>query len=110
MLYAVIGCGPGLPSNSVLAEVTPARKGATADTIRLKAIVRRPIASWRMANLCASKIAAFWGERLMEVIGGTVRELSYLSTIINKARREWGINLPNPVVHLVHSARCHQSE
>jgi integrase len=81
-----------------LAEVTPSMKGATEDTIRLKAIMRRPIARWSMANLSASKIAAFRDERLKEVSGGTViRELAYLSSIINHARREWVINVPNPV-------------
>lgn len=81
-----------------LLEVTPTMKGSTEDTIRLKAIMRKPIAKWSMANLSASRIAAYRDERLNEVSGGTViRELAYLSSIINHARREWGINVPNPV-------------
>ena len=81
-----------------LVEVTPTMKGAKADTIRLKAIMRRPISRWSMANLSASKIAAYRDDRLKVVSGGTViRELAYLSSIINHARREWGINVPNPV-------------
>ena len=81
-----------------LAEVTPAMKGAVEDTIRLKAIMRRTIARWSMANLSAARIAAYRDERLKEVSAGTViRELAYLSAIINHARREWGINVPNPV-------------
>ena len=81
-----------------LVEVTPMMKGATEDTIRLKAIMRKPIARWSMANLSAARIAAFRDERLSEVSRGTViRELAYLSAIINHARREWGINVPNPV-------------
>ena len=81
-----------------LTEVTPSMKGALEDTIRLKAIMRKPIAQWSMANLSAARIAAFRDERLKEVSAGTViRELAYLSAIINHARREWGINVPNPV-------------
>lgn len=81
-----------------LVEVTPTMKGASEDTIRLKAIMRKPIARWSMANLSAARIAAYRDERLKEVSGGTViRELAYLSAIINHARREWGINVPNPV-------------
>jgi integrase len=81
-----------------LLEVTPTMKGAVPDTIRLKAMMRRPIAKWSMANLSAARIAAYRDERLKEVSGGTViRELAYLSSIINHARREWGINVPNPV-------------
>ena len=81
-----------------LAEVTPTMKGVTEDTIRLKALMRRPIARWSMANLSAARVAGFRDERLKEVRAGTViRELAYLSSIINHARREWGINVPNPV-------------
>ena len=81
-----------------LVEVTPTMKSATEDTIRLKAIMRKPIARWSMVNLSATRIAAYRDERLKEVSAGTViRELAYLSAIINHARREWGINVPNPV-------------
>jgi integrase len=81
-----------------LVEVTPSMKGVTEDTIRLKAIMRKPIARWSMANLSAARIAAYRDERLKQVSAGTViRELAYLSSIINHARREWGINVPNPV-------------
>ena len=81
-----------------LVEVTSSMKGAPADTIRLRAMMRKPIAQWSMANLSAARIAAFRDERLKEVSGGTViRELAYISAIVNHARREWGINVPNPV-------------
>jgi integrase len=81
-----------------LSEITPTMKGATEDAIRLKAILRKPIAKWSMANLSAARIAAYRDERLKEVSAGTViRELAYLSYIINHARREWGINVSNPV-------------
>lgn len=73
-------------------------KGALEDTIRLKAMMRKPVARWSMANLSAVRIAAYRDERLKEVSAGTViRELAYLSSIINHARKEWGINVPNPV-------------
>jgi integrase len=81
-----------------LTEVTPSMKGASEDTIRLNAIMRKPIAQWSMANLSSARIASYRDERLKEVSAGTViRELAYLSAIINHARREWDINVPNPV-------------
>jgi integrase len=84
--------------NRYLTEVTPTMKGAAEDTIRLKAMVRKPIARLSMTNLSAARIATFRDERLREVSAGTViRELAYLSAIINHSRREWGINVPNPV-------------
>ena len=82
-----------------LREVTPLMRGAKADTIRLKAILRRPIAKENMAMLTSSKIAKYRDQRLLEIKPSTVvRELAYFSSIINHARREWGINIDNPVL------------
>jgi integrase len=82
-----------------LREVTPLMRGASADTIRLKAIMRRLIAKENMATLTPSKIAKYRDERLQEIKPSTViRELAYFSAIINHARREWGLSIPNPVL------------
>lgn len=92
-----------------LIEVTPSMKGVTEDTIRLKAIMRKPIARWSMANLSTARVAAYRDERLKEVSPGTViRELAYISSIVNHARREWGINVPNPV-HMVRKPQSPQA-
>ena len=81
-----------------LREVTPLMRGAQADTIRLKAILRRPIAKINVLLLNSSRIAKYRDERLAEIAPSTVvRELAYFSSIINHARREWGINITNPV-------------
>lgn len=80
-------------------EVTPTMRGAKEDTIRLKAILRRPITKVNLLLLNSSRIAQYRDERLKEVLPATViRELAYFSSIINHARREWGINIPNPVL------------
>lgn len=82
-----------------LREVTPLMRGAKEDTIRLKAIMRRPIARENMATLTSAKIAKYRDERLEEIKPSTVvRELAYFSSIINHARKEWGFNTPNPVI------------
>jgi len=82
-----------------LREVIPLMRGASADTIRLKAIMRRLIAKENMATLTPSKIAKYRDERLQEIKPSTViRELAYFSAIINHARREWGLSIPNPVL------------
>jgi integrase len=79
-------------------EVSPNMRREYEDLIRLSAIARRPISQLNMLALTPSKIAAYRDERLKQVSSGTViRELSYLSSIINHARREWGINIANPV-------------
>jgi integrase len=81
-----------------LREVTPLMRGASADTIRLKAMMRRPIAKENMATLTSAKIAKYRDARLQEIKPSTViRELAYFSAIINHARREWSLSIPNPV-------------
>lgn len=82
-----------------LREVTPLMRGAKTDSIRLKALIRKSIAKENLASLTPSKIAQYRDERLLEIAPSTVvRELAYFSSIINHARREWGINTPNPVL------------
>ena len=81
-----------------MAEVLPSMKGAPEDSIRLKAICRRPICKNSIAALTPAKVAEYRDLRLTEVAAGTVvRELAYLSSIINHGRREWGIHANNPV-------------
>ena len=81
-----------------IAEVLPTLRGGKADFIRLKALARRPIAKLNIVALTPQKIAHHRDERLKEIAPATViRELSYFSSIINHARREWGIHINNPV-------------
>jgi integrase len=79
-------------------EVTPAKKGAKDETIRLKALARSRLAKYALANLTPSAIAAYRDERLKTVGPGTViRDLAVLSSILNHARREWGFAVTNVV-------------
>ena len=79
-------------------EVSPTMRSAHDDLIRLKALQRHSICKLSMTALSAARVAAFRDERLRSVQPATViRELAYLSSIINHARREWGINIANPV-------------
>jgi integrase len=79
-------------------EVLPTMRGGKADYIRLKALARRPIAKLSMVSLTPQKIAQHRDERLKEIAPATViRELSYFSSIITYARKEWGININNPI-------------
>jgi integrase len=51
-----------------------------------------------MKALTHIKIVEYRDERLQIVSNGAViRELSYFSSIINHARREWGITMVNPI-------------
>jgi len=79
-------------------EVTPTKRGAADENLRLKAMAQRPFARIRMSALTSSHLAAYRDERLKVVSGATVnRELSTLSHAIDTARREWDVYLPtNP--------------
>ena len=82
-----------------ITEVLPTMRGGKADLIRLKALARRPIGKLNMVALTPQRVAQFRDERLKDVAPATViRELAYVSSIINHARREWGINIANPVL------------
>ena len=78
--------------------MTPTKRGAADESLRLKAMAQRPIARNRMAALNSSHLAAYRDERLKVVSGPTVnREFNVLSHAIDTARREWDIYLPaNP--------------
>lgn len=81
-----------------LQEVVPHTKSASEDSYRLRALARKSIGKLNMLALTPSKIAEYRDTRLQEVTAGTViRELAYFSSIINHARREWGINIDNPI-------------
>ncbi len=81
-----------------MAEVTPLMKSAEADLIRLAAVKRNPLCKLSLVGLTPARVAEFRDQRLKIVSGGTViRELAYISSVINHARREWGINIDNPV-------------
>ena len=79
-------------------EVTPSMRSEELDLIKLSALSRKPISQLNMLALTPSKVAEYRDERLKKVSAGTViRDLCYFSSIINHARREWGINISNPV-------------
>lgn len=79
-------------------EVLPTMKGEKEDRIRLKAIRRHKICQLPLTKLTPTVLGKYRDERLAKVSSGTViREFAYLSSIINLARREWGISMENPV-------------
>jgi integrase len=79
-------------------EVTNQTRSRVEDRYRLGAMMRDWIGSLTMIQLNPAKVAQYRDERLKKVSAGAViRELAYISSIINHSRREWGINMTNPV-------------
>lgn len=83
-------------------EVTPAKKSAAIEEVKIDVILKDPtLPGLKMAAVTSKEIAAWRDRRLKEVTGGTVnREIDVLSTVFNHAKREWGINVENPIPYV----------
>ena len=81
-----------------LNDVAPQMRSADSQAIRVRKLMKHPIAEVNMAQLSPKHIADYRDERLKVNKPNTViRELAILSSIINHARREWALNITNPV-------------
>lgn len=81
-----------------LKDVSAHKKGGKSEQYRLNALVRDPIAKFKVAGLSGRVMAEWRDRRLLAVSGSTTnRDLNLISHVINVARREWGIHVENPV-------------
>ena len=81
-----------------LNDVAPNMRSGDTQAIRIRKLMKHPIAEVNMAQLSPKLIADYRDERLKVIKPNTViRELAVISSIINLARREWGLNIINPV-------------
>ena len=80
-------------------EVSPLKKSGAVETIRINSFLRsEQLCSYKASALTGKLLAEWRDRRLKEVSGSSVnRELNLLSHAINVARKEWGINIANPV-------------
>jgi len=79
-------------------EVSPEKRGAKWETIRIERFRKDSFARISMANLVAADFAAWRDARLRQVAPATVaREMTLLSGVLTVARREWGLLLVNPM-------------
>lgn len=78
-------------------EVSHTKRGHLDEVIRIKALQRAQMAGFALENLTPAVVASFRDERLRKVkAGAVIRDLSMLSSVINHARREWGVTIENP--------------
>ena len=81
-----------------LDDVAPNMRSADNQIIRVGKLMKHPIAEVNMAHLSPKHIADYRDERLKVIKPNTViRELAILSSVINHSKREWGLNVINPV-------------
>jgi len=80
-------------------QVSVKKKGSEGEIIRINAMLRTKYAQYSLVHF-TRHIAAQWRDsRLKKVSGSTVnREMNLFGHVIEKARREWGVELPeNPI-------------
>ncbi len=72
-------------------EVTPNKKGARWESIRLKLLQRdKRLVDVKLSKLSSTDLAAWRDRRLGEVSGATVaREMNLISHVLTIARKEW---------------------
>ncbi len=81
-----------------LTEVTPLKRGAEPEAIRIKAFQRHALAGRYVATIRGLDSARFRDERMKTVASATVRrELIILSNVFEVARKEWDIFVLNPI-------------
>lgn len=79
-------------------EVSPTKRGARWEMIRLEKLQRDDVAKVQMGDLAPKHIADWRDTRLKEVAPASViREMQLMSSVLNVARREWGLIKVNPV-------------
>jgi integrase len=82
-----------------LVEVTPSKRSADSERLRLGKVLRAPMCDLTLADLTAAPFAAFRDDRLRVVRAGTVRrEFALIRHALEVARREWNIAITdNPL-------------
>ena len=85
-----------------LSEVTPSKKGHKVEGIRLKKLMRDPIAATKFGYLKPSHLIKYRNKRLKEVSGSTVKkELSLISDVFETAIKEWDMPINGNPVRLI---------
>lgn len=80
------------------AEVSPHKKGARWERVRLRAFGRVPELAVPASSFTATEAAAWRDRRLHQVSAYTVnRELNLISAVFNQAVKEWRVARHNPI-------------
>jgi len=79
-------------------EVTPTKRGARWEEIRINMYLKDPIANVNLRDLDSTHFVAWRDRRLNEVGKGSVlREWNILSNALKRARDEWNWLIDNPI-------------
>lgn len=86
-----------------LNEITPSKKGAKQEGLRINAWMRHPLAKRNLATIRGADLAAYRDERQEDGMSPTTirNELIIIGHLFNIAKKEWGMeSLINPVQNI----------
>lgn len=79
-------------------EVCPKHKGCYSETLRLQSLARHALGKRFVASLQPLDFARYRDDRLKIRMPATVqRELALFSAVLEVGRKEWGLNITNPI-------------
>jgi len=80
-------------------EITPSKKSASFEAVKINVLLKDKILPMLKMSAVSSSVIASWRDRRLKDVGGASvnREIDVLSTVLNHARREWGIHVENPI-------------
>lgn len=79
-------------------EVSPGKRGARWEIVRLKKFQRDPISKTALSDL-TPEIFGKWRDKRLREVGpaSVIREMQLMSSALNTARKEWGLISANPL-------------
>lgn len=93
-----------------LRDVTPAKKGAKQERVRLMWLQKHWVSKFDMEKLQPNDVSRFRDERLLVVSPSTVqKELAAISQLYVVGIKEWGMTHLNNPVSLIRKPRVHNS-
>jgi len=80
-------------------EVTPRKRGAAVEIYRIKALLTNSLAKRTLASIRSTEVAKYRDERATNGLAPSsiVKDLALISHVFETARKEWGIEVDNPV-------------
>ncbi len=80
-------------------EVTPRKRGAPQEKYRIRALLLDPLAKRSLASIRGTDVAKFRDKRDTDGLAPStiMKDLALLSHLYETARKEWGIEVDNPV-------------
>lgn len=90
-------------------EATRQKRGRRWEEIRLERFLKNPLAQRRLCDIQPKDLAKWRDKRLTEVSPSSVlRELTILSGVFTRARKEWGLIDKNPVSDILKNCPSHR--